>query len=236
MKNLNKEIKKIIGFVVFGTILLSIVKLLDKINQVKVDAATIEFSNFPQNKLIDTTYFILKGRISDPDLELRVNNGMLISNSEGNFSIRLQNYSESNYSIEMNISSGSTSKTIIKNYLVKFNSQTKKYLEELKIQELKNQKEQAIQEYKSNVKLYGKKAARIKKLHADWSWEDCGKLAKNHIWIGMDIRMLVFLRGRDFHRNISNYGSGNQYQYCWSDYEISCFYDNNGDGKIDSYN
>lgn len=48
--------------------------------------------------------------------------------------------------------------------------------------------------------------------------------------------MLIFLRGRDFNRNISNYGNGNQYQYCWSDYDISCFYDNNDDGKIDSYN
>ena len=52
----------------------------------------------------------------------------------------------------------------------------------------------------------------------------------------MTYDMLVFKYGKPDSANPSNYGSGNQMQYCWNNYHPSCFYDDNGDGKIDSYN
>lgn len=80
------------------------------------------------------------------------------------------------------------------------------------------------------------KAGRIYKKHPEWSKYDCERLADNSIWIGMDIDMLKYKRGLPNSANPSNYGSVTQWQWCWSDYTPSCFYDNDGDGKIDSYN
>ncbi len=80
------------------------------------------------------------------------------------------------------------------------------------------------------------KAGRIKVKHPDWSREDCERLAKNRIWVGMGYDMLKYLRGLPNSANPSNYGSGTNWQWCWHDYTPSCFYDTNGDGKIDSYN
>ena len=80
------------------------------------------------------------------------------------------------------------------------------------------------------------KAGQICAKHTDWSKDDCDHLADNKIWIGMTYDMLVFKYGKPDSANPSNYGSGNQMQYCWNNYHPSCYYDNNGDGKIDSYN
>ncbi len=80
------------------------------------------------------------------------------------------------------------------------------------------------------------KAGKLWAKHSYWSKADCEKLAQGQIWIGMDYEMLVLERGRPDSINPSNYGDGTRYQYCWSGRTPSCFYDNNGDDKIDSYN
>ena len=81
------------------------------------------------------------------------------------------------------------------------------------------------------------KAGKIRKKHPKWSREDCEKLAEGSIWIGMDIQMLKYKRGLPNSANPSNYGGGvTQWQWCWDGWTPSCFYDNDGDGKIDSYN
>ena len=236
MKNQKNEFKIIGGVIAFALLILIVFNYFNKLDQEKVESTSIVFSNFPQNQIIDSTSFVLKGKISDTSVKLNAKLGKMLSYSNGEFEILLENPTESDTYLELILSIGSATKIIHKQYGVRFNIATKKYLEELHALELKTQREQEMLEYLSNVKLYGKKAARIKKSHPNWSWDDCSSLSQNKIWIGMDIQMLIFLRGRDFNRNISNYGNGNQYQYCWSDYDISCFYDNNDDGKIDSYN
>lgn len=72
--------------------------------------------------------------------------------------------------------------------------------------------------------------------HQDWTRDDCDKLLARKVWVGMSYDMLVYLRGAPDHKNVSNYGAGNQYQYCWDDRTPSCFYDDNADGILDSYN
>jgi hypothetical protein len=67
-------------------------------------------------------------------------------------------------------------------------------------------------------------AGKILKKHPSWTKEDCERLANKEIWIGMSIKMVSFLRGLPDSKNVSNYGKGNEYQYCWTNYEISCFY------------
>lgn len=79
------------------------------------------------------------------------------------------------------------------------------------------------------------KAGKLQKKHPDWSKEECDKVADNEIWIGMDIHMVIAERGSPEHINVSNYGSGKRYQYCWSDYNTGYFYCED-DGIVTSYN
>lgn len=68
------------------------------------------------------------------------------------------------------------------------------------------------------------KAGKIQAKHPEWSKEDCELLANKKVWIGMNYDMLLYLRGKPNTVNTSNYGNGNEYQCCWNDYDISCFY------------
>lgn len=79
------------------------------------------------------------------------------------------------------------------------------------------------------------RAGRIQKKHPDWSDEDCERLAKHQIWIGMEYEMVVYLRGKPNTVNTSNYGDGQDYQACWDNYDPSCFYFGE-DHIITSYN
>jgi hypothetical protein len=79
-------------------------------------------------------------------------------------------------------------------------------------------------------------AGQICATHPTWGKTDCDKIAARKVWIGMSYDMLIYLRGKPDNTNVSNYGSGNQYQYCWNNHTPSCFYDDNNDGILDSYN
>lgn len=84
---------------------------------------------------------------------------------------------------------------------------------------------------------FSSKAGKIFKSHPNWSKEDCEKLANRQIWIGMHINMVKYLYGGSpDSANPSNYGNGNQWQWCWYEHSPSCFYDENDDGLVDSYN
>ncbi len=85
-------------------------------------------------------------------------------------------------------------------------------------------------------KSMGPRAWKIHKKHPEWSIEDCKNIANNRIWIGMTYDMLRTQRGLPNSANPSNYGNGTRWQWCWHDYTPSCFYDDNDDGVIDSYN
>lgn len=78
-------------------------------------------------------------------------------------------------------------------------------------------------------------AGRIWQQHHEWSKEACKKIADGYVWIGMSIDMLKYSRGLPDHVNTSNYGNGNEYQWCWEDKTPSCFY-GKSDGIVTSYN
>jgi len=106
------------------------------------------------------------------------------------------------------------------------------------IYQIKKVKEEAIakkKELEEQRKWDNSKAGKIQKKHPDWSRDDCQLVADRKIWIGMDIQMVVAQRGLPNHKNVSNYGNGNEYQYCWDDYDISCFY-TKADQIVYSYN
>jgi hypothetical protein len=93
------------------------------------------------------------------------------------------------------------------------------------------------EDYKTVSAKYNASAeGKLCNKHRDWLYADCTKVAAGKIWIGMSLDMLKAERGLPNSANPSNYGSGTQYQWCWHNYTPSCFYDNNDDGLIDSYN
>ncbi|MDA3840617.1 MAG: hypothetical protein PF572_06060 [Patescibacteria group bacterium] len=69
-----------------------------------------------------------------------------------------------------------------------------------------------------------------------WSKEACEKVVDKKIWIGMEYEMLVEIRGKPNSANPSNYGDGTEWQWCWHGFSPFCFYDNDGDTLIDSWN
>lgn len=72
--------------------------------------------------------------------------------------------------------------------------------------------------------------------YEEWSSEDCLKVARNITWLGMSLDMLKEERGLPTSANPSNYGSGVRWQWCWYGESPSCFYDDNNDMLVDSYN
>lgn len=106
------------------------------------------------------------------------------------------------------------------------------YLKEDSIKAALREKQNAIEE----KKFLKTKAGKIYKKHPEWTKQECIDVAKGNIWIGMKYSMLVYMWGKPDRANPSNYGNGNRWQWCWDGYNPGCFYDNNDDGIIDSYN
>ncbi|MFW0837523.1 MAG: hypothetical protein ACKKL5_00810 [Candidatus Komeilibacteria bacterium] len=79
-------------------------------------------------------------------------------------------------------------------------------------------------------------AGKICQKNTEWLKDDCEKIVKDKIWIGMTFDMLKEIMGEPNSLNKSNYGSGDEYQACYSNKTPSCFYFDGIDGIIDSYN
>ena len=87
----------------------------------------------------------------------------------------------------------------------------------------------------SPFKLGRTTAADVHVAHMSWSDADCERLARGEFWVGMTSTMLSYVRGKPDHVNISDYGSGKQYQFCWTYLTPSCFYLGE-DGIVSAYN
>lgn len=78
---------------------------------------------------------------------------------------------------------------------------------------------------------------RLCKDNPKWKKQDCVRIIKGQAWIGMSYDMMVSERGIPDHENKSNYGHGNQWQWCYDNKRTPhCFYDKNDDGIIDAFN
>ena len=119
-----------------------------------------------------------------------------------------------------------------KKMAVDLKKQNQVYIDSLaKIRELNTIQNNELAEKKWS----NSKAAKIQKQFPNWSREECEKIANNEIWIGMKLEMIKYLRGNPNSADVSNYGYGEQWQWCWDDYKPSCFYGGN-DGIITAYN
>jgi len=188
----------------------------------------------------------IKGSVVPAQSKITTNNGIIEKKSDGSFSYNAKLLDEQNIisikaenneqtdKISLTINRIFTEKEIIERQKLKAEQEAKKQaeLEAQKIAEAERvAKEKAEQEAWD-----ASKAGQICKNHPEWSKIDCEKLANNKIWVGMSIDMLKERRGLPNSANPSDYGFGIQWQWCWYDYTPSCFYDDNNDGLIDSYN
>jgi len=88
---------------------------------------------------------------------------------------------------------------------------------------------------KENAKWLKTKAGKLQTKHPTWSRSDCEGVAHKNLWIGMHIDMVYEIYGLPDDINTSNYGRGNEYQFCWHDWDPGFFY-TKSDYIVRSYN
>ena len=97
-------------------------------------------------------------------------------------------------------------------------------------------KKQLADAEKESIAKLSPRAKKLHKKHPDWEADDCERVAHHKAWVGMTKEMLFISYGKPDSTNVSNYGSNNEYQYCYNGDSTQCFYDKTGLGIIDSYN
>ncbi|MBZ0271856.1 hypothetical protein K8I61_07445 [bacterium] len=113
---------------------------------------------------------------------------------------------------------------------------TKRKMEAFKRKEEAERRRQVAAEKRAQAAFARTRAGRICAKNKDWDKMTCLRLADDEIWLGMTIGMLIAQRGQPDSYNPSNYGDGEQRQYCWNNWTPSCVYDDNQDYRIDAYN
>lgn len=190
--------------------------------------------NEPQNNIaVQKSVIEMKGSVIPKNASIKINSNK-IKNTDGNFS----------YSIKLSEGENTTkisAKTwfkkevnlVIKRELTQAEQDAKIKAEKEAQEQARIAKEKAVAEQKAWENSW---AGRACKTHPDWTKEECNKLANGKIWIGMKYEMLKYRWGKPNSANPSNYGNGSEWQYCWTNYTPSCYYDDNNDGIIDAYN
>ena len=79
-------------------------------------------------------------------------------------------------------------------------------------------------------------AGKICTKYKSLSHEECTDASLGRYYIGMKKAVLFIGWGAPDSSRPSNYGGGTKWQWCWMSKTPSCFYDDNDDGIIDSYN
>ncbi len=188
----------------------------------------------------------IKGTIDPKDATLSIN-GTSVKTENGEFNYQAKLSDEKNvFTLKVSNSNGQSeqkitiNRTFTEEELAEYERQ--KAEEEAKKQAAIEAQKKAEEERKAKELAEQKaweqsKAGKLCKKYPTWSKDECTKVANKKIWIGMTYDMLVESYGsKPNHANPSNYGSGTSWQWCWTYYTPSCFYDRNDDGIIDSYN
>lgn len=191
--------------------------------------------NPQDNFSIQASSINIQGKVSPSNSTITVNR-LQIETQKGQFDYKfiLNKNVEKN---QINIVAQNGKKTISKTITINriFTDQEKADIQAniLKAQQAKDaeiakekiKKDAELAKQKAEQEAYNKSpAGRLCIKHSDWSESDCESVANKEYWIGMSIEMLKAERGLYNHLNTSNYGSGNEYQMCWDDYNPSCFY------------
>lgn len=194
---------------------------------------------------IQASETIIKGAIDPKNATLSIND-TIVKTENGNFNYVAKLSNETNIFIlnALNSNKESQQKITINRIFTKeelAGREQQKVKEEVKRQAALDAQKKADEQRKAKELAEQKawdqsKAGQICIKHPEWTKDDCINLADNKIWIGMSYEMLVFKRGKPSSANPSNYGGGIKWQWCWTYYTPLCFYDDNNDGIVDSYN
>lgn len=191
------------------------------------------------NSSIQASSVVVKGKVKPVYSKILINDKE-ISTNDGNFEyeMKLDDTSESNNiyikAINKDLSDGEmfTIKRI-------FTDEEKKKIEDDKLkkekEELAKQKAEQVAYDKSPAGILCNKHSKWPETR-EWSRVDCERAVSGEVWIGMNSLLLVAKRGNPDSNNKSNYGSGNEYQFCWHDLSPSCVYVKESDVLIYSYN
>ena len=189
---------------------------------------------------------IIKGTIDPKDATLNIN-GRWIKIEDGAFNYLAKLADEKNvFTLEVSNNNGELQQQITINRI--FTEEELVEHEHQKVEEeakrraaievqKRDAEERKAKELAEQKAWEQSKAGQICKLHPEWLKIECEKLADNKIWIGMTIDMLIYKRGKPSSASPSNYGFGNEWQWCWFPWHDgpSCFYGGD-DGIITSYN
>ena len=197
-------------------------------------APTITITKPSGDVFVASKETVIEGMVAPRKAKLKVNNKLIKSHSDGTFiyAVALKEGANNfSFVVTSNRKSSKASVTIKRILTIKekrekqaLEEYRKKTTEEAKVKKLAEQRE-----------WEQSKAGRVCVTHPEWSREDCKKIANNKIWIGMSLDMLKYNMGAPDVANSSNYGSGIEWQWCWDNWNPSCFYGDN-DGIIDAYN
>jgi len=113
----------------------------------------------------------------------------------------------------------------------KYLAEQKKKQEEEEAKRLKEERAEAARQEAAEREYWGSLYAMHEK-HPGWSKEECERVNEHHIWNGMTVEMMKASLGRPDDVNVSDYGYGKEYQFC---YDWCFLYDDNDDGIIDAY-
>lgn len=231
-KEINSPI--VLAVVMLGSFLLITLIYFSGIFKTKTPILTIlEPEN---NSSIQASSVIIKGKVKPTRSTISIN-GTNITKKGRNFSytFNLDNKEEIN---NINIIATNKKKSSNQNLVINriFTEEEKQQIEAEKSKKEKERLDKIAQEEAEREAYYKTPAGKICKEHFDWNRVECERLANREVWIGMSLDMLKYLRGLPNVANPSNYGYGTQWQWCWTKYTPSCFYDYDGDLKIDSYN
>lgn len=195
---------------------------------------TIAIIEPTDNYSIQSATILIKGVVKPNKTKVSANNNPLLVEN-GSFEYEALLPEENNKFIFTAINNGKKSETSITiNRIFTAEEKAKKQAE---LETHKRAEEKARAEALAEQKAWEQsKAGRLCKKYPRWTKDECQKIADRQYWIGMTTEMLKESRGLPNSANPSNYGSRTQWQWCWFDYSPSCFYDNDGDGIIDSYN
>ena len=226
--------------IIFGIVGAMVAIIAINIINISINKPAINIDSPASNTTVNGKNVHFKGSINPESATLKIE-GKQVSTPNGEFNVNVElpdSINEIKFAIYDN-----TGILLNKEFFIyrKMSPQEKAVLvEKQRIERQERERidaeEWALKE-KELAAYHKTRAGRINKKHSSWSREDCQRIANGDVWIGMHIDMLkVVYGGNPDSANPSNYGNGTQWQWCWSDWNPSCFYDDDNDGLIDSYN
>lgn len=216
-------------------------------------APTLTLTEPADNTAIQSASVLVKGNVTPAGATVTMNGQTVDIKEDGSFEYRAEMAVEKNVLVFTATNFGKQAVSSLKVERIFTAEELAAREEKRRLMEVERAKEEAAkkaaeEEAKRLKEEQAKKDAAAQKAweqtkagklcikNPSWKKEECEDVANRKYWIGMTYDMLVAAFGKPNHANPSNYGGATQWQWCYSSLTPSCFYDSDGDSRIDSYN